>query len=132
MPKPDFCVKTLHLRKMLREGRIVAARQQAADWLRDGNVSPQLLALVAELIDPSRQKRSRRRLPPPQWSDIGEAFLALRADGFIRQQAILILADRFHRSVRTIEKALAHHRSMESDRTSTPLPATRASGTAST
>lgn len=125
MPSSNFCVKSLHLRKMLREGRVVAPRQQAADWLREGYASPQFLALMAELVDPSRQKRSRRQLPPPQWWDIGEAFLALSADGFIRQQAILILADRFRRSARTIEKALAHHRATEGQEAPAPSAATR-------
>jgi hypothetical protein len=126
MSRPDFCARTFYLRKLLREGRVVAVRQQAADWLREGFASPQFLHLLAEMLDPSRQKRARRRLPPPQWSDIGEAFASLRDDGFIRKQAILILADRFHRSAQTIEKALAHYRSAEGDKTPVPSPSPKA------
>ena len=110
MPRSEFCSKTSHLRKMLATGRNVAARQQAAAWLREGYVSPQFLALVADMVDPSKRgKGSRPRALPPQWLDIGQALLTIRDDGFTQEQAILILADRFNRSARAIEQALAFY-----------------------
>lgn len=118
-----FCPRTAHLRRLIAQGRIVAAKQQAGAWLREAYASPQFLTLIAELLDPTKPDRNRRRPAPAQWLDIGEAFEALREDGFTQDQTILVLSDRFHRSVGLIEKALAFYR--EAQHTSGPAPVPR-------
>ncbi|MBP0583030.1 hypothetical protein J8I29_27135 [Labrys sp. LIt4] len=111
MAKARYCPRTAYLRRLIDQGRVIAAKQQAGTWLREAYASPQFLSLVAELLDPAKPDRSRRnRRPPAQWLDIGEAFDALRGDGFTRDQAILILSDRFHCSSGLIDKALDFYR----------------------
>lgn len=121
--KARFCPRTAYLRRLIAQGRIVAAKQQAGAWLREAYASPQFLTLIAELLDPAKPDRSRRRPPPAQWLDIGEAFDALRDDGFTHDQTILVLCDRFHRSASLIEKALAFYRGAR--HTHDPVPARR-------
>jgi hypothetical protein len=108
MSGTDFCVRTLFLRKLLREGRIVAAKQQAAQWLREGYATSQFLTLMAEILVTPSRKRVHRRLTPRWWTEIRQAFQALRDEGFIQTQAVLILADKYNRSPRAIQKALEH------------------------
>lgn len=121
--KARFCPRTAYLRRLIAQGRIVAAKQQAGAWLREAYASPQFLALIAEWLDPAKPDRSRRRPPPAQWLDIGEAFDTLRDDGFTQDQTILVLSDRFHRSVGLIEKALIFYR--EAQHAHDPAPARR-------
>lgn len=120
MSGADFCVRTLFLRKLLREGRIVAAKQQAAQWLREGYASSQFLALMAEILVTPSRKRVHRRLAPRWWAEIRQAFQSLRDEGFIQTQAVLILADKFNRSPRAIEKALEHFLDVEDRYTTAP------------
>ncbi|WP_454811644.1 hypothetical protein [Labrys neptuniae] len=111
MAKARYCPRTAYLRRLIEQGRIIAAKQQAGAWLREAYASPQFLSLIAELLDPAKPDRDRRnRRPPAQWLDIGEAFDAIREDGFTRDQTILILSDRFHRSAGLIDKALDFYR----------------------
>jgi len=121
--KARFCPRTAYLRRLIAQGRIVAAKQQAGTWLREAYASPQFLSLIAELLDPAKPDRRRRRPSPAQWLDIGEAFDALRDDGFTHDQTILVLSDRFHRSVGLIEKALAFYR--DAQHAHGPVPAGR-------
>lgn len=117
MVRPQTCSRTAYLRRMLRNGRIVAAKQQAVSWLREGYASGPFLALIADLLDPSKRSQDRRpRRPPLQWLAIGETFETLHNDGFTRQQAVLILASRFRRSASFIETTLAYYRQARSDR----------------
>ncbi|WP_448950163.1 hypothetical protein [Labrys neptuniae] len=119
MTKARYCPRAAYLRRLVEQGRIVAAKQQASAWLRENYASPQFLGLIAEWLDPSKPGRIRRsRRAPAQWLDIGEAFEALREDGFTREQTILILSDRFHRSARLIDEALSFHK--EAQRSYTP------------
>lgn len=118
--KPRYCPRTAYLRRLIDDGRIIAAKQQAGAWLREAYASPQFLSLIAELLDPAKPDRSRRRPPPAQWLDIGEAFDAIREDGFTHDQTILILSDRFHRSAGLIEKALAFYRDAQATRAPEP------------
>ncbi len=114
--RPETCSRTVHLRRMLRNGRVVAAKQQAAAWLREGYASKPFLALIADLVDPSRRGGDRKpRRPPLQWQVIGEAFETLRRDGFTHQQSVLILVTRFRRSASFIQKTLDYYRTAQPD-----------------
>ncbi|MEF2548525.1 hypothetical protein VQ045_15300 [Aurantimonas sp. E1-2-R+4] len=77
--------------------------------LEAGTASIPLQKIAAKMLSPqtSTSKRGPKKGFPNDWLDISEAYDALRDAGMGAAEARLELAERFGRSTRTVDDALA-------------------------
>jgi hypothetical protein len=109
LPPLDF--RAQRIRSMLDEGRRVDAIAFAIAELRKSKEAPLFMQAVASLLEsePSQRGRPTTKMPP-FWYEIGSDFEEMRDAGETYEAAVQQLAERWRRSERSVERAIAFWR----------------------
>jgi hypothetical protein len=80
----EYCPVTFEIISLYEEGRTVEAKHMVIQHLRWGYHTQPFLDCTAELLAGDKKRpgaKGAKRKRPPQWREIGNAYLKLEADG---------------------------------------------------